>query len=466
MLEALGITASLALLIFFAYRGYSVIFIAPIFALLAALTQGLPVMPTYTELFMVKAAIYVKNFFPIFMLGAVFGKIMEESGMAKSIASALIRSLGPRRAILSTVLSAAILTYGGVSMFVVVFAVYPFAAALFKEANLPKKLIPATIVLGAFTFTMDSLPGSPQIQNIIPSKFLGTTIYAGPYLGCFIAVVMFATGMAWLTYRAKRAAATGEGYGDHTLNEPQLAGLNLPSWQISLLPLLAVLVINYIGNNVVTWNPDILTPITDMKLPLAASSIKTVISTWSLIIAVSVGIVIASSVGVVSMPKGGLGKAISLGAAGSLLAIMNVASEVGYGNVISALPGFKSIIASVMDMKIGGDNPLTSMAVTINIICGITGSASGGVSIALDLFSKIWLDWAAAVHMSPEILHRFASIASGGFDTGPHNGAIITLLAVCGLTHKQSYPDIFAMTLLKILMVGIALAFVSILGIA
>lgn len=465
-MEALGITASLALLIYFAYRGYSVIFFAPIFALLAALTQGLPVMPTYTELFMVKAAIYVKNFFPIFMLGAVFGKVMEESGMAKSIASALIQSLGPRHAILSTVMSAAILTYGGVSMFVVVFAVYPFAAALFREADIPKKLIPATIVLGAFTFTMDSLPGSPQIQNIIPSKFLGTTIYAGPYLGIFIAVVMFTTGMMWLTYRASKARTNGEGYGDHTLNEPHLSGLKLPSWQVSVLPLLAVLIINYLGNKVVDWNPDMLNPIIDMKLPLAASSIKTVISTWSLLIAVAVGIVIAGSLSFFNMPKGALGKAISLGAVGSLLAIMNVASEVGYGNVISALPGFKSIIADIMSMKIGGDNPLTSMAVTINIICGITGSASGGVSIALDLFSKMWLEWADAVHMSPEILHRFASIASGGFDTGPHNGAIITLLAVCGLTHKQSYPDIFAMTLLKILMVAIALVFVSVLGFA
>ncbi|KGC05604.1 citrate transporter family protein [Burkholderia cepacia] len=423
-------------------------------------------MPTYTEIFMVKAAIYVKNFFPVFMLGAVFGKIMEESGMAKSIAHALIQSLGPRRAILSAVLSAAILTYGGVSMFVVVFAVYPFAAALFREANIPKKLVPASIVLGAFTFTMDSLPGSPQIQNIIPTKFLGTTIYAGPYLGTFIAIVMFATGMLWLTHRAKTAYKKGEGYGDHTLNEPTANTSKLPSWQISLLPLLAVLVINYLGNKVVDWNPAVLNPIIDMKLPLAATSVKTVISTWSLIIAVAVGIVIAGSVGIFTMSKGSMSKAISAGAVGSLLAIMNVASEVGYGNVISALPGFKSIIASIMAMKIGGDNPLASMAVTINIICGITGSASGGVSIALDLFSKMWLDWANAVHMSPEILHRFASIASGGFDTGPHNGAVITLLAVCGLTHKQAYPDIFAITILKILMVVIALIFVSVFGFA
>lgn len=465
-MEVFGITLSLVLLIFFAYRGYSVIFFAPILAILAAVAQGLPVMPTYTELFMVKAVIYIKNFFPVFMLGAIFGKIMEESGMAKSIAHAIIQTLGPKRAVLSTVLSAAILTYGGVSMFVVVFAVYPFAAALFKEADIPKSLVPATIVLGAFTFTMDSLPGSPQIQNIIPSNFLGTSVYSGPILGTFVAIIMFATGMMWLTYRVNKAKASGEGYGNHTLNEPEFKDIKLPSWQVSTLPLLTVLVVNYIGNHYVNWDPAILQPIAAMKLPLMAPAIKNVISTWSLIIAVVCGIVVAGGFGFKRMSNGGFSKAITLGAVGSLLAVMNVASEVGYGNVIAALPGFKTIAASVMAMDFGGNNPLTSMAATINVLCGITGSASGGVSIALDLFGKHWLDWAAAVNMSPEILHRVAAIASGGFDTGPHNGAIITLLAVCGLTHRQSYPDIFAMTILKILMVLIALVFVSVFGIA
>lgn len=464
-MEVIGIILSLVLLIFVAYRGYSVIFFAPIFALMAAVAQGLPIMPTYTELFMAKAVTYVKNFFPVFMLGAVFGKIMEDSGMAKSIAHAIIQSLGPKHAVLSTVLSAAILTYGGVSMFVVVFAVYPFAAALFKEADIPKKLVPATIVLGAFTFTMDSLPGSPQIQNIIPSNFLGTNVYSGPILGTFIAIVMFASGMVWLTYRVNAAKARGEGYGNHTINEPEIKDIKLPSWQLSILPLITVLVINYIGNNIVKWDPSVLQPIAAMKLPLMAPAIKNVIGTWSLIIAVVCGIIIAAGIGNNRMPKGGLGKAINLGAVGSLLAIMNVASEVGYGNVIATLPGFKMIADGVLGMTIG-NSPLTSLAVTTNIICGITGSASGGVSIALDLFGKYWLDWAAAVHMSPDILHRVAAIASGGLDTGPHNGAIITLLAVCGMTHRQSYPDIFIMTILKTLMVVIALVFVSILGIA
>jgi len=463
VIQVIGIIVSLVLLIFVAYRGYSVIFFAPIFALMAATAQGLPIMPTYTELFMIKAVTYVKNFFPIFMLGAVFGKIMEESGMAKSIAHAIIQKLGPKHAVMATVLSAAILTYGGVSMFVVVFAVYPFAAALYKEADIPKKLVPAAIFLGAFTFTMDSLPGSPQIQNIIPSNFLGTNAYSGPILGIFISIVMFSTGMIWLTYRVNKTKARGEGYGIHTLNEPEIRDVKLPSWQISIVPLLVVLVVNFIGNKMVQWNPDIMAPIAALKLPLMAPAIKNVISTWSLIIAVVCGIVIAAGLGYRRMPKGLLGKAINIGAIGSLLAIMNVASEVGYGNVIAALPGFKTIANAVIGV---GHSPLTSMAITINILCGITGSASGGVSIALDLFGKHWLDMAAAVNMSPDILHRVAAIASGGLDTGPHNGAIITLLAVCGMTHRQSYPDIFVITILKVLMVVIALAFVAIFGIA
>jgi H+/gluconate symporter-like permease len=464
-MEVIAIVASLCLLIYFAYRGYSVIFFAPIFALLAAVSQGLPVMPTYTELFMVKAVTYIKNFFPVFMLGAIFGKIMEESGMAQSIAAAIVKSLGPKRVVLSTVIATSILTYGGVSMFVVVFSVYPLAAALFKEAGIPKRLVPASIFLGAFTYTMDSLPGSPQIQNIIPSNFLGTSVYSGPVLGTFIAIVMFSTGMVWLTHRVNKAKAAGEGYGNHTLNEPELMTSDLPSWQISMVPLLIVLVVNYVGNNVVHWNPDVLAPIAAMKLPLAAASIKNVIGTWSLIIAVVCGILAALLIGFRGMKEGSIARAISLGASGALLAIFTVASEVGYANVVAVLPGFKAIAASVMDMHIG-NGPLTSMAVTINIICGITGSASGGVSIALDLFGKHWLEWANAVQMDPAILHRVAAIASGGFDTGPHNGAIITLLAVCGLTHRTSYPDIFALTILKILMVVIALLFVSIFNFA
>ena len=375
---------------------------------------------------------------------------MEDSLLAKGISRSIIQKLGHKRAMLAVVLSCAILTYGGVSLFVVVFAVYPFAAALFKEAGIPKRLVPATIALGSFTFTMDAFPGTPQIQNIIPTNFYGTTTYAAPIAGLFGGTCIFILGMLWLEHRRKQAAARGEGYGDHTLNEPAPAeGVVLPKWYIGVLPLVTVLVVNFTLSRLVTWNPETLAPFAGMKLPMMVTDVKRVVSIWSLIIALVCGIVIALALGFKNIPKGGgLQKALNAGAVGSLLAIMNTASEVGYGNVVAALPGFKAIANFLLGIKIGG-TPLVSEAVSVTTLAGITGSASGGMSIALDLMSKDWLAWANSIGMSPEILHRVASMASGGCDTMPHNGAVITLLAVCGLTHKQSYPDIGMITVIK-----------------
>jgi len=452
--QVLGIILSLALLITFAYRGYSVIMFAPIFALLAAVTQGLPVMPSYTELFMGKAVIYIKSFFPVFILGAIFGKIMEDTGMAKSIAAAIIKKLGPSRAILSVVLACVVLTYGGVLLFVVVFAVYPFAAALFKQADIPKRLIPGTIALGAFTFTMDAAPGTPQIQNVIPTKFFGTTLYAAPILGIVGGLFILIVGIYWLETRRKVAASKGEGYGNHTLNEPSKDEANMEgliNWQLAVIPLLVVLVINFIMTNMFYWDSALLDQFKSLKLPLLAGSVQSLISIWALIIGLVSGIVVAILLGhkQFSVTKNiTLRDTLNAGAIGSLLAIMNTASEVGYGNVIAALPGFHDIAAALLNIHIGS-SPLFSEAITVNVLAGITGSASGGLSIALDLMSQDWLSWANSIGMSPDVLHRIASMASGGMDTLPHNGAVITLLAVCGLTHRQSYGDIFVMTCLK-----------------
>ena len=230
------------------------------------------------------------------------------------------------------------------------------------------------------------------------------------------------------------------------------------------MPLLAVLVINFLLSRVYTWNPDILAPLLGMKLPLMVTEVKRVIGIWSLVIGLVTGIILAVALGFKNLPKGGgLQKALNAGAIGSLLAIMNTASEVGYGNVIAALPGFKAIANFLLGIKLGG-TPLVSEAVSVTTLAGITGSASGGMSIALDLMAKDWLAWANSIGMSPEILHRVASMASGGCDTLPHNGAVITLLAVCGLTHKQSYIDIGAMTIIKTTMVFVVILLYTLTG--
>src|SRR3954466_7164675 len=214
--------AALVLLMFVAYRGFSVILFAPIAAMLAVLlTDPAAVPPVFTGIFMDKMVGFVKLYFPVFLLGAVFGKVIELSGFSKSIVSAVIGLVGRERAMLSIVLVCAVLTYGGVSLFVVVFAVYPFAAEMFKQGGIPKRLIPGTIALGAFTFTMDSLPGTPQIQNIIPSTFFKTDGWAAPWLGVVGSIFLLTRGLLYLGAGGRRAVAAGEGYGTNLINEPE-----------------------------------------------------------------------------------------------------------------------------------------------------------------------------------------------------------------------------------------------------
>lgn len=450
-IQVIAIILALGLLMFFAYRGYPVIVFAPIFALLAAVLSGLALMPSYTESFMLNAANYVKNYFPIFLLGAIFGKVMEMSGAASSIAHSIVRGLGSKRAILSVVLACGILTYGGVSLFVVAFAVYPFAAAIFREANIPKRLIPGTIALGAFTFTMDALPGTPQIQNIIPTTYFGTDAYAAPIIGIIGGLIVFTVGILWLERRRKQAELAGEGYGQGHTNEPDSQGeTKFPNIWLSILPLVLVLVTNYVLSRtnlaVSGWYDAEM-----LKKTFNIANAKTVVSSWALIIALTVGILAAMLINVKRVQTK-FAASLTTAAAGALLAIFNTASEVGFGNVVKTLPGFKYIQDWILGVS---SHPLVSEAVAVNVLAGVTGSASGGLSIALDVMGKNYLQLANSAGISPEYLHRIAAMASGGMDTLPHNGAVITLLAITGMTHKQSYKDIFAITVVKTLTVFI-----------
>ena len=242
------VLAALAFLMFVAYRGYSVILFAPIAALGAVLfTDPSLVPPMFSGVFMEKMVGFVKNYFPVFMLGAVFGKVIELSGFSKSIVSAVIGILGKGRAVLSIVVVCAILTYGGVSLFVVVFAVYPFAAEMFRQGDIPKRLIPCTIALGAFSFTMDALPGTPQIQNIIPTTFFNTTTWAAPILGLVGSIFVFAVGLFYIENRRHAAHKNGEGYGTNLVNEPEpFEEKELPNPWIAILPLFVVGIANFV----------------------------------------------------------------------------------------------------------------------------------------------------------------------------------------------------------------------------
>ncbi len=457
MLGSLGILLSLCLLMFMAYRGFSVIFFAPVFALLAASIAGLSIMPTYTEIFLPQLAGYVKVYFPFFLLGAVFGKLMEQSGSAEAIAHGITSKLGTKHAMLAVVLSCAILTYGGVSLFVVAFAVYPFANSLFKDADIPKRLLPPTIALGAFTFTMDALPGTPQIQNSIPMKFFNTDLYAAPLFGSIGAVTIFISGMLYLESQRRKLKAQGEGYGKAQVIDSSSNDKELPNAFIAALPLLTVLLVTLLLQKVIFINWKIADWATQPPYKMSPETLQGTMNNWALMIGLASGIILTALLNYQRMSRN-FAAAISAGATGSLLAVMNTASEVGFGNVVKSLDGFKSITQSLMAIRVG-KGPLFSEAVTVNVLSGVTGSASGGMSIALDSFSKDYLKWADESGTSHELLHRVASMASGGMDTLPHNGAVITLLAITGLTHRESYKYIFIITLLKTSVVFLLIAF-------
>ncbi|ALK95507.1 transporter [Massilia sp. WF1] len=449
------VLAALAFLMVAAYRGYSVILFAPIAALGAVLfTDPSAVAPVFTGIFMEKMVGFVKLYFPVFMLGAVFGKVIEMSGFSKAIVQAAIRYIGRSRANAVIVAVCALLTYGGVSLFVVVFAVYPFAAELYRQSNIPKRLMPGAIALGAFSFTMDSLPGTPQIQNIIPTTFFKTTGWAAPVLGTIGSLFIIVVGLGYLEWRRRAAMAKGEGYGASLVNEPQEASSEaLPNPVIAVLPLVLVGVANFVFTKMIpVWYgagaytvpaevlPGVHTPVT--------ATIKTVLGIWSVEAALLLGIllVLATAFRRVSQ-RFAAGSKEAVG--GALLAAMNTASEYGFGGVIAALPGF--IVVS--DALKGIPNPLVNAAVSVSSLAGITGSASGGMSIALAAMSDLFIQGAQAAHIPLEVLHRVVAMASGGMDTLPHNGAVITLLAVTGLTHRESYREIFAVTIIKTLAV-------------
>ncbi|HZV38890.1 MAG TPA: GntP family permease [Pseudoxanthomonas sp.] len=454
------VLAALCFLMFVAYRGYSVILFAPVAALGAVLlTDPALVAPMFTGLFMEKMVGFLKLYFPVFLLGAVFGKLIEISGFSKSIVSATIRLVGAKRAMLSIVLVCALLTYGGVSLFVVVFAVYPFAAELFRQSDIPKRLVPGTIALGAFTFTMDALPGTPQIQNIIPTSFFGTTAWAAPVLGTLGGAFVLAVGLAYLEWRRRVAARNGEGYasGIELRNEPEIfRGDRLAHPLVAMLPLVLVGVANFLFTR---WIPgwygesQAFVPAVIGNPDPVVQEVKKVAAIWAVQGALLVGI--ASVIAFAWKPVlAGFAEGTKSAIGGALLASMNTASEYGFGAVIAALPGFLVVANALQAIP----NPLVNEAVSVTALAGITGSASGGMSIALAAMADSFIANAHAAGIPMDVLHRVAAMASGGMDTLPHNGAVITLLAVTGLTHRQSYKDVFAITAIKTLAVFFVIA--------
>ncbi len=475
----IGILLGLTLLVWLAYRGWSVLLLTPVAALIAALFSGEPLLAHWTETFMGGAAGFIKQFFPIFLLGALFGKLMEDSGSVQSIARFMGERLGAKHAVLAVVLAGAMVTYGGVSLFVAFFVLAPMAQSLFRDADIPRHLMPAAIALGTSTFTMSALPGTPAVQNAIPMPFFHTTPFAAPGLGLIAAAIMLLFGLWWLGRAVTVARRNGIGFGvgatlavdqaaedplvreratvSGTFDPPEVhagqASPNLPPVMLAFLPLIVVVAVNLIMSLFVLPNLDLGYLADDRWGPTSPAAVSGI---WSVAVALAAAILTLLALNRKRLPR--LRDSVDAGLNASVLPVVSVACLVGFGSVVAALPAFDLVSDWVLGIE-GG--PLVSLAVSTNILAALTGSASGGLTIALEALGSSYMQTAMELGIDPALLHRVSVIAAGTLDSLPHNGAVVTLLAVCGSTHKESYFD---MVMVAIVGAIVALVAVIVLG--
>ena len=472
----LGILLGLALLIGFAYRGWSVLLLAPAAGMVATIFTSEPLLAHWTQTFMGSAAGFLAQFFPLFLLGALFGKLMDDSGSVTAIANFMSTQLGTRRAVLAVVLAGALVTYGGVSLFVAFFVLAPMAQALFRDARIPGHLAPGAIWLGAATFTMSAMPGTPAIQNAIPMPFFGSTPFAAPGLGLIASAIMLVFGLWWLGLRVAKARRLEPGMSDfptqtsapdraaedplvrerstlvQNFDPPEMhhghRSPDLPSALVAFLPLIVVIGVNLLMSLIVLprLHLDFLA-----EERWGSTSLQAVGGIWAVLIALFAAILVLLALNARRLTQ--VRESMDAGANASVLPALSVASLVGFGAVVAALPAFELVRDWVLAIE-GG--PLVSLAVSTNILSALTGSASGGMTIALDALGATYLQMATAMGMDPGLLHRVAVIASGTLDSLPHNGAVVTLFAVCGVTHRDSYLDIVMVGILGALLALVA----------
>ncbi|MCM3745581.1 GntP family permease [Sporosarcina luteola] len=431
-LGMIGLIGGLALLIFLTMKGVNILIVGPISALFVALMSGMPLFAKladegqadFVTSYMGGFTFFIASWYMMFLLGAVFGKVMEDSGAADAVAKWFVDNLGMKFAVLAIVAACAILTYGGVSLFVVAFSVYPMAISLFKQADLPRRFIPATLALGSVTFTMTSA-GSPEIQNWIPIPYLGTTAYAGWEVSLLVAVFMAVFGYWWLKRMVTKAVNKGERFVGRESDPTFDTTRKLPNPFLSMIPLAVVLIISFIFHD-----------------SLAQSA---------LIVALLGGIIATYFVG--RKYSSNFGAAVSAGTLGAIVAIGNTAAVVGFGGVAKAVPAFQMAVEAMTNIP---GSPLIGAAIAVSVIAGMTGSASGGQTIALPLIAPHYMD----MGVDPEALHRVVAISSGALDSLPHNGYVVTTIqSICGESHRDAYGPVGALTVI-VPVIGVAIAII------
>jgi len=438
-MEYVGLLGSVALLIWLALRGVNIVFAAMLCSLLVIVTSGLPLAAGLTEYFSfgpLGAFTFAGRFFLLFAAGAMFGRVMGDSHAAAAIALALVRKLGAHRALWITVLACALLTYGGVVVFVVIFAMYPLGLKLLQEANIPKRLFCAALALGAGTFTLTALPGTPSIHNVIASVALGTNLFAGFWLGLAGGVIMFGLGMWYLERQRLLAAQRGEGFVAGPRDRiTEVDEADYPNWPMACLPLALVLLTIILPRIIsLSLTPEMLAAETlPMQLLRFANSQPLV---WP-----SIALFCGTLLGVLLFPvvRRNALHVVGAGTQDSIIPLINTAAVIGFGGVVTQTAVFGQFTQVVLESDLP---PLLSMFFSVSLVSAITGSASGGLQIFMQTMAPAYLE----MGIEPETLHRMATMASGGFDSLPHCGAVVAMLTITQLSHREAYRDVGIIT--------------------
>ena len=415
----IGLLLAVIVLCVGAYRGLGALAATLLASLVVILTNGMGIWQGFSEFYMNGYVGAYAGYFLLLCCSSMYAKFMSESGSATSIAYQFIDWFGKAGVLLVVYAITVVLTYGGISLFVVIYAMAPIAYTLFKEANLPRHLIVAATAAGSSTLTMTSLPGTPALTNVIPTQFLGTTLTAAPIFGIIASIAFIVMTLLYFKYSEKKARANNEcwvnphGF-DNAINEIQNRSM-LPSSIKAFLPIIIVLIIIVVGS----------------RFGLNSTMLATG--------AMLAGTVVVCVLNFDKLKEKNIKKILSSGLEGGIGAIGGFAGVVAFGTVVSNSQAFALIVEKVLSLKM---NPYTQGVVATSVVSAITGSSSGGLRIMFGSFTDSFL--ASGVNL--DLLHRLVSIAAGALDTLPHSPGIFLTLAVLGLTHKEAYKHIFVTT--------------------
>lgn len=407
--------------------------VAIVSSLVIVLTSGMDIWPAFAESFATSFKNFAGTWFLMFTLGAIFGKIMEDSGASVTIANTIVHAVGKKHVILIVLLTTLILSYGGIGVFIIAFTMYPICMALFKEADLPKAMFPGLLLAIPATITMSFAPGVPAVQNMIPTETFHTTIYAAPVIGTVTSVFIFVMDYLFYSWAAKRCAAKGEhfvaGPDDHIidLNDSE-AVKNLPSPFTAFLPIIVLVGSIFFFMQIVS------------------------VSNYAVVLGMVLAIVLAL---ILFRGRLNMREAMGSGMTSGLNALMVTSMIMGFGGVVQASPAFKSCVDWLLSLNM---SPILMAFFSINVICMITGSSSGGLNIFLDTLG----DYMLSTGIQPQILHRLCCAASAGLDAMPHASGVVLANSVAKTEMKNTYKYTFvSQCIIPMLAFGLGVALYS-----